>query len=399
MAVGFKEIYSNTYEEYGLELLAGSLGLNNIIDWALRIESMAELPDEDSESAYERCLVMTSAAMIGRDDETALIWKLADMGSCGLMVVTTDVDRFSSQEVMSCCDSLNFPLIHMRDTTRVGELQREYISEIERDRNVSNTVNKVFAAVLSGKARIDNHEQLLRQQGFRFDAAYTCIVLYAEDKRQYIELQKIREWNRFLIYALQSLGVYASFQMGQYQVVILKDVDDEIVCKVMISFTKMLRRHHVGVVTRIGVGEQMDGLAYISQTYYAAFAAVRKARMDGEELVRFEDIGIYQLLFTTRDDMYVHRFVDRQLGALVRYDRDNDAGLVETLDRYFECNCSVKQVADQMHIHRNTANKRIQLIKELLTDNTLKGMDRTNLEMAIIAEKIFGQEGGSDHEE
>ena len=97
--------------------------------------------------------------------------------------------------------------------------------------------------------------------------------------------------------------------------------------------------------------------------------------------------------------MYVHRFVDRQLGALVRYDRDNDAGLVETLDRYFECNCSVKQVADQMHIHRNTVNKRIQLIKELLTDNTLKGMDRTNLEMAIIAEKIFGQEGGSDHEE
>ena len=85
MAVGFKEIYSNTHEEYGLELLAGGLGLNNIIDWALRIECLAELPDEDSDSAYERCLVMTSAAMIERDDETALIRKLADMGSCGLM--------------------------------------------------------------------------------------------------------------------------------------------------------------------------------------------------------------------------------------------------------------------------------------------------------------------------
>lgn len=383
MAVSMKEIFQDTQKAYGLRLCAGEVGINNIIEWTQRVESMRELTGQD-EAFFEHTLVITAASMLEKEEGKLFVEHLIRLGCCGLIVFGNGQDKFIKEDIISLCNTKNFPLILMADISQVGELQREYISAIENDKNVSNTLSKVFAAVLEGKAKIGNHEHLLREQGFRFDAKYTCIVLYAEEKRQYIELQKMREWNRFLTYAVRSIGVYVSFQMKQYQVIIVKDVEEKILKKIMISFTKTLNHNHVGVVTAIGIGDMVEGLENIDQSYYSAVAAARKSCMDDVPLTAFRDMGIYQLLLTVRDDEFIRGFIKRQLGPLLEYDRIHESELLETLRKYLLYNYSVNHVSEEMHLHRNTVNKRILLIKSLLPGNSFQGEDRVCLETALI---------------
>lgn len=391
MAVSWKELFEDTQKTFGLRLIAGKTGINNVIGWTQRVESISELEEQDMQcTAYT--LAVTAASMLVEGEEKAFVETLIKLEYCGLIVFGDRQSRFIDEEVMSLCNKKNFPLILMKKDSLVGELQREYITIVENDRFAGNTVSKVFAAVLEGKAKIENHEHLLSERGFRFDARYTCIVLYAEEKRQYIELQKMREWNRFLNYAVRSIGVYTSFQMKQYQVIIIKDVELEIIKKVMISFTKTLNRNHVGIVTEIGIGDSVNGLKHIQQSYYSAVAAVRKACTDLVSPTVFRDIGIYQLLLTVRDDEYVKGFIRDQLGPLIEYDRDNGSDLLETLKQYLFCNCSVNYVAETMHLHRNTVNKRIQLIKYLLPDSSFLGEGRASLEVAIIGLEFYNKE-------
>lgn len=391
MAVSMKEIFQDTQRAYGLRLCAGEVGINNVIEWTHRVESMRELTEQDA-AFFEHTLVMTAASMLEQDEGKTFVEYLIRLGCCGLIVFGNGQGKFIKEDIISLCNIKNFPLILMGRTSQVGELQREYISAIENDKSVSNTLSKVFAAVLEGKAKIGNHEHLLREQGFRFDAKYTCIVLYAEEKRQYIELQKMREWNRFLIYAVRSIGVYVSFQMKQYQVIIVKDVEEEILKKIMSSFTKTLNHNHVGVVTAIGIGDMVEGLEHIDQSYYSAVAAARKSRADDVPLRAFRDMGIHQLLLTVRDDEFIRRFIQKQLGALIEYDRLHESELLETLRKYLLYNYSVNHVAEEMHLHRNTVNKRILLIKSLLQGNTFQGEDRICLETAMICLDFYNKE-------
>ena len=391
MAVSMKELFQDTQRAYELQLIAGEIGINNVIEWIQRVESISELTEQDADCS-SHTLVVTAAAMLADGEEEAFVESLIRLECCGLIVFGSRQNRFIKENVTALCNRKNFPLIRMGNASQIGELQREYISVIENDKNVSNTLSKVFAAVLEGKAKIGNHEHLLREQGFRFDAKYTCIVLYAEEKRQYIELQKMREWNRFLNYAVRSIGVYVSFQMKQYQVIIVKDVEVEIIKKIMISFTKTLNHNHVGVVTGIGIGERVEGLEHIDQSYYSAVAATRKSCADQVPLTTFHDMGIHQLLLTVRNDEFIKEFIKKQIGPLLEYDQIHESDLLETLRQYLFYNYSVNQVAETMHLHRNTVNKRIRQIKSLLSDNSFQGEDRICLETALISLEFYKKE-------
>lgn len=392
MSVSLKEIYYNTKKAYGLQMYAGEIGINNVIEWIQRIESIEELSGQNELWGEHTAVITTGEALPEKQDKIFFIEGLIQSGCCGLIVFGNKKELFLTEEIKKICNKSNFPLIIMEHPVLIGELQREYILTIENDKNISSTVSKIFAALLEGKAKIANHEHILREQGFRFDARYTCVVLYAEEKRQYIELQKMREWNRFLIYAMRSLGVYASFQLRQYQVVIVKDVEAEILNKVMKSFTRLLNSNHVGVTTRIGIGDTVKGLESIAISYNSAIAAARSALVNKISITSYENIGIYQLLLTNKDDLFVLKFIDQQLKPLIEYDKVHNTTLMNTLQEYFKNECSVKIVAENMHLHRNTVNKRIRLIKSLLSRDSLCGENRLCLELALKAWKFYQME-------
>jgi purine catabolism regulator len=81
------------------------------------------------------------------------------------------------------------------------------------------------------------------------------------------------------------------------------------------------------------------------------------------QVLTFESLGLYRLLFQVADRSELRAYVDQVLGSLIEYDRKHRTELIHTLATYLENNNSLQATARQLYVHVNTAAYRIQRIQ------------------------------------
>ncbi len=120
-------------------------------------------------------------------------------------------------------------------------------------------------------------------------------------------------------------------------------------------------------VLSLGVGMPRAGLAGIRQSHQEAKQALtlgRRLKGPGH-LTRFDDLGVYRLIFAAESLPELRSFHDESIGALIAYDREHGADLVRTLDAFFAARCSPKEAAAMLHVHRNTVLYRLDRVREI----------------------------------
>ena len=100
----------------------------------------------------------------------------------------------------------------------------------------------------------------------------------------------------------------------------------------------------------------------------------------GHEVVRFDELGLYQLLIEIPDQSRVREFAVSHLKPLLDYDLESGKNFLRTLEVYLHCNCSINQTAQQLFVHRNTLSYQIERIQALLN---------VDLESAEIRNTLF----------
>src|SRR5205807_425933 len=81
------------------------------------------------------------------------------------------------------------------------------------------------------------------------------------------------------------------------------------------------------------------------------------------QVVAFEDLGLYRLLFQVANPAELDGFVDQVLGDLLAYDARHQAELVLTLGSFLRNNASPQATARELAIHVNTVSYRLQRIQ------------------------------------
>ena len=109
----------------------------------------------------------------------------------------------------------------------------------------------------------------------------------------------------------------------------------------------------------------MNGLDHIDKSYNRAATAMRMAMYQDTPAVRFEDMGIYKILFSVKDDEILYSYADEILAPLDQYDQKNHS-YIELLKTYIREDRSLAGTAEALYMHRNTVNYQIQKMKELL---------------------------------
>ncbi|MEM5590866.1 helix-turn-helix domain-containing protein [Niallia circulans] len=71
------------------------------------------------------------------------------------------------------------------------------------------------------------------------------------------------------------------------------------------------------------------------------------------------------MLLDSSDYVNMDPVIERKIGKLIQYDKENDSDLVKTLFYYLTSNGSLKETANQLYIHRNSVKYRIDRIKEI----------------------------------
>jgi len=118
---------------------------------------------------------------------------------------------------------------------------------------------------------------------------------------------------------------------------------------------------------RVSIGGQVDAVRHIRKSYDDAILALRISKSCGidRDVLYSDDLGILSLLSDGTDPAKLARFIERRVGGLIDYDRDNTTDLVKTLSAYLDHYCSKSATARSLNIHINTLKYRLKKITDV----------------------------------
>jgi len=142
--------------------------------------------------------------------------------------------------------------------------------------------------------------------------------------------------------------------------------------------------------TQIGVGRIYKGLNQVHKSLQDASKALEAAMYYiGEDVVLFEEMGIYKILSNSAIKNELEIFYKDILEPLALYDQRKDTELVKTLEVYFECNGNLKKMSEQLYTHYNTVLYRLSRIQEIMKIDLEKEENRFAAQTALKVHKIL----------
>jgi GAF domain-containing protein len=148
----------------------------------------------------------------------------------------------------------------------------------------------------------------------------------------------------------------------------------------------------------IGVSDAERGAASARRRMREAADAARIARSLAASggAVSYERLGAYRYLVNLELDEAPRDRYGQAVSALIDYDRDRNANLVDTLERYLAARCSVAASARALYIHPNTVRQRLERIQQI-TKLDLREEDLLSLELALKVARLrrVREEGGA----
>ena len=141
----------------------------------------------------------------------------------------------------------------------------------------------------------------------------------------------------------------------------------------------------------VGIGGVCNSASAIARSYAQAHRALETGHRFGHaadsQVIAFEDLGLYRLLFHVTDPLELRSFTDQVLGPLIEYDQRHNADLVRTLAAFLERNGNLQATARDLSLHVNSVAYRMQRIQSIAGLDLERAEDRL---LAQVALKILG---------
>ncbi|GAB6107697.1 PucR family transcriptional regulator [Fusibacter bizertensis] len=267
--------------------------------------------------------------------------------------------KISVQEVEN-----KYKLEFFDDLISLDEVRRTKAVERAPNFRFSESANYVIVNVnVSSKQVLDESEKAIK-------AAYLIEMICKDMGRAYMILNK-SDRIYVLIMLKEGEGVTTVKKYVKYIYDILK--------------SKMKKYQ-----TQIGVGRVYKGLNQVHKSLQDASKALEAATYYIEdEVVLFEEMGIYKILSNSAIKNELEIFYKDILEPLALYDKRKDTELVKTLEVYFECNGNLKKMSEHLYTHYNTVLYRLSRIQEIMKIDLDKEEHRYAAQTALKVHKIL----------
>ncbi|QHQ61540.1 hypothetical protein Ana3638_12765 [Anaerocolumna sedimenticola] len=366
MAVRFWELYEETKEQFRLKIAAGKAGMDTVVSWVHMLE------DETIVSRFhgEELAITTGMKAVQSGWLLKLVQEMAK-GECAGIIINTGMYLQSiPEEVVNWCEVHNFPLLEMPWEISITELIQAYCMRIIDQKQFEKKIGNAFREVIQGRFSEENIRQVL---GERYDIEGTfqvfciCIKKTMEDELSY---------NQAIIKLENLFGLwkgndkintsYGLIRMEDFLVLILNNSKDkqymELPALILQSFSYFAKEKRF----HLGIGPGVKLIENLSASYKRAKTAMRMSMGTGKEMIHFEEMGFFKILFSIDDADVLTSYANDTLGTLEAYDKAHDTSYVNTLRSYIKNDRSLIRVAEDTFTHRNTVNYRIQNIKRIL---------------------------------
>ncbi|ROR23987.1 DNA-binding PucR family transcriptional regulator [Mobilisporobacter senegalensis] len=366
MAVRFWELYEETKEQFRLKIAAGKAGMDTVVSWVHMLE------DETIVSRFhgEELAITTGMKADQPGWLLKLVQEMAKDECAGIIINTGMYLQGIPQEVLDWCEIHNFPLLEMPWEMSITELIQAYCMRIIDQKQFEKKIGNAFREVIQGRYAQEDIRQVL---GEKYDIEGNFQVFCISVKKT---IGDELDYNQAIIKLENLFGLwkgndkinasYGLIRMEDFLVLILNNRKDkqhmELPRLIMQSFSHFAKEK----CFHLGIGPGINHIENLSFSYKRARTAMKMSIGTGKEMIHFDEMGFFKILFSIDDTNLLTSYANEILGPLEEYDEAHGSSYVSTLKSYIKNDRSLMRVAEETFTHRNTVNYRIQNIKRIL---------------------------------
>lgn len=359
MAFNVGDAILETQNLYSLNLLAGKRGCSNGIGWVHLVEDETILQRLNGKD-----LVVTTG--LGFQDETKLfsfVQKLQEIHSVGLVVNTGYYIMDIPSYIIEYCEEHGFPLLTCPWEVSVNELIKDLSYRIIRAEREDKQINQLFMQTMINPRIVEETRSKLAVD-FEVESSFQVVVVRVQTEEDLGMLER-RHLKATIELCLDKIeGNYAFFWFDGSYVLIVNGLEQKIVEEIVKESSLRLKKR-LPYPVHMGVGSWLQDFGNMISSYKRALAACDMACCFNNPYVFFDEMGVFQLLFSIEDKNILEQIEQKYLYKLREYDRKHNAELEETLHNYLLYDCNLKAMAENLFLHRNTVNYRLNKIKEI----------------------------------
>lgn len=370
MRTKVSDLYHSGSEKYSLVLHSGESGLSNSVSWIYLAEDIQNISFLKGGELVITTGLFTQSGTCLFD----FIRSLVTYNCSGLLInvgkylETADL----SPEILDFCKISKFPLITMPWKVHLVDIMQDYCKTLLHDTQNADHLNAAFQSALYQDPIHDTTLMTLNQNGFPTAADYRIIVI-----------QNLRNVTR-ITFTLNRLSLkYHLFEHDNLQILLY------LTCQSTPSLSEIMDilMYYDGIA--LGIGNEFHSLSKIGICYKRARFALAASLFWSIPSVNFDELGIFQILFSSCDPELLQSMCQNSLGVLEDFDSAHDTDYMDTLKVFLLSDCNLLKTAGKLHTHRNTVIYRMKKIKELLGTELDDSKIKFDLLMAFYIREYF----------
>lgn len=380
-----------------LKLIAGRSGLSRTVRWLYFTESGTCVEDIESlgkwVSGGELFVCTNERILENRDFIISMIKTANNLNAAGMVLNVGSIEN----DYIELAEKLEFPLFEIPWSIRLVDLSQTICTRLIKEQSDENAFERLLNSVIF--SHFDSEEEITSNcRYYGFDLARKnriAIFKIPENEGLPDEEQKSKmraHFQRCIKSGFKDTGDKKILSMLRHNSVTVLFPEEAYTNDALKALIDTIESHwkysYNGVVFRVGIGKAYAGAAGAKKSYSEAEKALKLVSIVSDrDIVFYDDLGIYALLFSIGDTAAFETFCHNTLGELIEYDKLNGMHLCETLEVFLEKNKNAAETTEALYIHRNTLRYRLDKIRSLLGKDFDTTEELVNLSMAFKIKK------------
>ena len=325
-----------------ITLLAGEKGLSNIVSWVHMIETQeASTFLEGGEIAFTTGIGLNNSLSI-----LELVENIWEHHAAGVVLNIGPFLESIPQEVIDFGNAHDFPIFSVPWKIHIAEIMRIFSFAITKSDQASLEISAAFKNAIFFPQQEELYVVPLSQRGFHVNwNYYVCVIKLVQKNDQTVPSKRLET--------------------------VCGDVDNFLRHRKFKKYAFCYNEHQLLAVLGNYAGENL-----------ALFLENLKEQLN-ICLLENENyyMGIYKLLMGIEDRDILTEYYEKTILPIDEYDTKNNSDLCKVLRCYLKNNGSVKDTADELYVHRNTINYKLNKVSEIL-NLSLSSLD-TRLQLSL----------------
>ena len=395
MGLTIKEIIK-LVDHLEMKLVAGEAGTDNEVTWT-------HMVDSDTISAFLQGKELVFTTGIGLNKDLPLIELVKDVhrdGASGIVINIGPYIDAIGQDVLDFADEKGFPVFEVPWHVHMAEIMRIICYEITRQQQnvieITAALNNAFLCPMQE----DLYVPTLMRKGYMPDGSYSVVMLdlYAshgevsQDRHDTLVSQlsgHIRVNYKRILLCTQDKTIY--LVVNNYSV----EEKRQVLKEIFVRICSWLRKSEFVIMT---AGSDNISLSNIHKSYEQSVMMSKLAIsgiIPGEiidnksKLLFYTDIGVYRMLLSLKDKDAMEEYVRETVYPLLEYDKIHGTDLSGELQCYIRHDCSLQDTADELMVHRNTINYKINKAADILNMDLTRLSNRFEVAMGFLVNKML----------